>query len=145
MFALSRWWLPALMLLSLPVGGIINEGLGIIAGRGRPTSVDVDRVIGHTDAPPFPSGHVAGAVMLYGFLFVVADRLPNRVARVSIKTTSLAIIGTIGFTRMWYGAHWPTDVLGAYLLGALLLLPIVFYLRRATAWSSPARTDESPG
>jgi undecaprenyl-diphosphatase len=132
-FALSRWWVPALMLLTLPVGGLINESFGILAGRSRPTAADVDRVIGHTDAPSFPSGHVAGAVMLYGLLFFIADRIGYRPLRLAVKIVSVAIPVSMGFARMWYGAHWPTDVLGAYALGGTVLIVLATVYRRLDA------------
>ena len=91
-FVLARWWLPALGMLVLPAGGALNHAFGeYLVHRGRPAADEVSRVIGGTDAPSFPSGHVMGAVMLYGFLFVVADRIALRPARVAVKVASVAI------------------------------------------------------
>ena len=41
----------------------------------------------------------------------------------------LWVLLTVGFGRLWYGAHWPTDVLGGYALGAMLLLPLFWAYR----------------
>ncbi len=133
-FVAARWWIPALGLASLPAGGVINHVVGeYLVERTRPGADQVQRVIGGTDAPSFPSGHVMGAVMLYGFLFVVADRITNTPARRMIKAASVIIIATIGPARVWYGAHWPTDVLAAYALGGMLLIPLVAVYRRLEA------------
>jgi hypothetical protein len=105
----------------------------MVTNHVRPSAEEVARVIGETDAPSFPSGHVAGSVMLYGLLFVVADRIDNRPFRLVVKATALTIIGTIGFDRLWYGAHWPSDVIAAYLLGGLFLIPLVATYRRLDA------------
>jgi membrane-associated phospholipid phosphatase len=129
-FLLARWWLPALALLTLPVGGLINEGFGILTNHVRPAADEAYRVIGHTDAPSFPSGHVTGAVLLYGLLFVIAGRIGNRGVRIGVRAFALTVIGTIGFARIWFGAHWPSDVLAGYLLGSLMLLPVAGLYRR---------------
>ena len=42
-------------------------------------------------------------------------------------------IGIVGFGRMWYGAHWPTDVIGAYALGGAVLTVLVALYRRLDA------------
>lgn len=128
----ARWWLPALTLLTLPLGGLINEAVGLTTNHQRPTAADAERFVS-TSAPSFPSGHVAGAVLLYGFLFVVADRIANRPLRLGIKVASLGVIGVTGFARVWYGAHWPSDVLGAYALGGLLLTALIATYRRLDA------------
>lgn len=132
-FVAARWWLPALAMLVIPAGGLVNEAIGMLTNHVRPTAEEVHRVIGETDAPSFPSGHVAGSVMLYGLLFVVADRISHRPIRIAVKATALTVIGTIGFARLWYGAHWPSDVVAAYALGALVLLPLAAVYRRLDA------------
>jgi membrane-associated phospholipid phosphatase len=129
----ARWWLPALALFVVPVGGLINEGFGLLGNHVRPTAAEVERVIGETNAPSFPSGHVAGAVMLYGLLFVVADRITYRPVRLAVKAATLTVIATIGFARLWYGAHWPSDVVAAYALGGMVLLPTLAVYRRLDA------------
>ena len=133
-FALARWWLPALAMLTLPAGGVIDNLIGDhLVKHTRPTLADVERVVAGTDATSFPSGHVLGAVLLYGLLFVVADRIANRYARYGVKAACIGVIGTIGFARVWYGAHWPSDVLGGYAAGGLLLVALVAVYRRIDA------------
>jgi membrane-associated phospholipid phosphatase len=129
---LARWWVPALALVTLPAGGVINEGIGALTNHVRPSGDEVDRFV-TTSAASFPSGHVAGAVLLYGFLFVLADRFENRAVRTVIKVASLGVVGITGFARLWYGAHWPSDVFAAYALGGLLLLPLVAVYRKLDA------------
>ena len=137
-FTASRWWLPALTMLALPAGGVINEAIGrFIANHVRPDAADVQRVIGETNAPSFPSGHVLGAVLLYGFLFVVADRVESRWLRAAIKTAAVAVIAITGVARLWYGAHWPTDVLGAYAMGGVLLIALICAYRAVERAGGP--------
>jgi undecaprenyl-diphosphatase len=135
-FAAARAWLPALAVMALPVGGLLNEGLGgFIVHRTRPDSAvyDIGRSLPDIDAPSFPSGHVMGAVMLYGLFFFLAGRIENRLLRYGVRGFSASVILTAGFDRVWEGAHWPTDVLAAYSLGGLLLVGIAAAYRRIDA------------
>ncbi|HLT21522.1 MAG TPA: phosphatase PAP2 family protein [Thermomicrobiales bacterium] len=133
-FALARKWLPALAMLMMPVGGVINEGLGaFIVKRTRPDGAEYDiaRWVGEeVTAPSFPSGHVMGAVMLYGLLFFLAGRIENRLLRYAIQGGSVTVMVVTGFERIWEGAHWPSDVLAAYTLGGLLLVAIIAAYQR---------------
>jgi undecaprenyl-diphosphatase len=137
LFVLLRWWLPAMTLLALPVGGLLNQAVSIMVGRGRPTADEVTRVIGETDAAAYPSGHVVGAVLLYGLLFVVADHIPYRLLRIGAKAACVVVILVVGLARVWYGAHWPSDVTAAYALGGLLLLGLIAAYRRIDAVTGP--------
>lgn len=132
-FIAARAWLPVLAVMALPLGGVINEGIGAyIVGRTRPDGevYDIARSGADIAAPSFPSGHVMGAVMLYGLFYFLAGRIENRLLRYSVRAASASVIVITGFERIWEGAHWPSDVLAAYGLGGLLLTGIIAaYLR----------------
>ena len=133
-FAFARWWLPALAMLTLPIGGIVNEGIGhLLVTRTRPHLEELARGSGNDEERSFPSGHVTGAVLFYGLVFVIAGRIQNPLLRRTVRTAAAVPIGLVGFARVWDGAHWPTDVLGAYALGTALLVPLVLLYRRLDA------------
>jgi undecaprenyl-diphosphatase len=133
-FALCRKWLPALATLTLPLGGFINEFIGeVIVGRERPTPDLVQRTVSDIHAKSFPSGHVMGAVLLYGLLFFVARRFNSRWLRLATQIPAAFIILTVGFARVWAGAHWPSDVLGAYAFGGVFLVLLFAAYRRIEA------------
>ena len=131
----ARWWVPALALAAIPLVGPINHVVGeILVGRTRPKLAELARTSGHAGERSFPSGHVIGAVMLYGLLFVVARRITFTPLRLAVQTVSLGLIGIVGFARLWEGAHWPSDVFAAYALGAVLLAGLLaVYARFDTA------------
>lgn len=131
-FIARRWWVPAMAVLALPLGGLINEGVGLVSQHTRPSGDEFVRTV-ETNAASFPSGHVMGAVMLYGFLFVAASRVESAPIRLALRTCSLAVIALVGPARLWEGAHWPSDVLGAYALGGLVLVALVTLYRRLDA------------
>ncbi len=108
--------------------GAINalRGVGSIVkgavNRPRP-SVSLVHVTDHSSGASFPSGHVFSAVLLYGALAVVIEILPlPRILRRIVQTLCLLVVLLMGPARVYAGAHWPSDVLGGYLWGALLLL-----------------------
>lgn len=124
-FSITKRWLPALATAVLPLGGVINQIIGeYIVGRTRPDPDLVVRTVPDIHAASFPSGHVMGAVMLYGLLFFLATRLTQRWLRLGVQAVAGFLIVAVGFSRVWEGAHWPSDVLGAYAWGGLFLVAL---------------------
>jgi membrane protein DedA with SNARE-associated domain/membrane-associated phospholipid phosphatase len=76
----------------------------------------------------FPSGHTAMSVVLYGFLAILLVRQVAGAWRWGLFSGVLLIIFMIGFSRLYLGAHWLSDVLGGYFIGAswVTLLGIVY-------------------
>ncbi len=70
----------------------------------------------------FPSGHAYQSFVLFAFLIHLASMLIHRAwLRRSLQAFLAFLILAIGISRVYLGAHWPSDVLGAYLLGGSLL------------------------
>lgn len=101
--------------------------LKLAVARHRP---DADAAL--TEAPgfSFPSGHSAGAIALYATLgFLLARELPGRGRAIALGTGIALAIG-VGLSRVYLGAHYPTDVLAGWITGAGLA---------AAAWSLSSR------
>lgn len=134
LFLALRWWVPALGLLTLPAGGVINFIIGEhMVSRTRPGLAELERATPWVNERSFPSGHVMGAIMFYGFLFVVARRIPSQSLRLAVQGFSVVTVVAVGFSRVWSGAHWATDVIGAYALGGLLLAGLLAVYTRLDA------------
>ena len=91
----------------------------------------------------FPSGPVTMAMVVYGFFAVlIAREMPGRKRAWPYVLAGL-LVALIGFARLYFGAHWLTDVLGGALLGMgwIALLGIA-YRRRVTRsfWVRPIAT-----
>ena len=127
-FAMRRWWAAAVATALMPLGGLINLIIGeMLVARTRPHLDELKRGSMTWEEPSFPSGHVMGALLLFGFLFVHAHRIDSRAFRCLVMAVSLLIIVTVGPARIWDGAHWPTDVISAYALAGLLLIALLAF------------------
>ena len=131
-WAARRGW--PLLALSFPVAYVLQRPLVLLGwqmwNRQRP------KLIADGIAAPglhsFPSGHVALMVAVYGLLAYLWFRASrSAVERVLIVALVLALLGVTGWARLRLGAHWPSDVLAGYLIGAVWLASVIFALRRA--------------
>jgi len=97
------------MLMALAIAGVIGRGIQIATGRARP-SVRTEEVENRFSAKynAFPSGHVAASTAFFGVL-VFARR------RIGLACLPIPIL--IGFSRMYIGAHYLSDVVCAAVLG----------------------------
>lgn len=110
------------LLLSAAGGPMVNRVVKHLVARPRPTMEHV-RVSGKWANESFPSGHVTFYVCFFGFLFFVAWALLPRgsAARKVVCALSALPVLLVGLSRVYLGAHWPSDTLGAYLFSGLWL------------------------
>ncbi len=103
--ARRRWWLIALILIGAP---LFEHAAKVLVGRTRPQG----RAMG------FPSGHStsAAAFAVLAIYFAVKERW-GRMQRLTLAAAVLGLMVLVGIARMVLHAHWPSDVLGGFLLG----------------------------
>ena len=129
----------AAAVLSFGIGPVLK----FIVDRPRP-SEDLVTVWRSQDSLSFPSGHAFTAVLLFGLLFYLAPRLvPWRWAALLMRVSSASLILLIGISRVYLGAHWPSDVLGGLVYGGLILAFLIYAHRLYSAQNVPL-TQASP-
>ena len=117
MLVRGHW--PGALAVVLAVGatqGIVFAIKELVARARPPASSAWIDAAGHA----FPSAHAASGVALYGLLALyTVQRLHGR-ARVAAGAVALVGVGSIGLTRVYLGAHYPSDVLAGWLVGAVV-------------------------
>ena len=117
-------WAGATVLVALIVNHVLtNVILKDLFGRPRPYMVSEDLVtlIKHLSSYSFPSGHTSCS---FAAAFVLCFMMPKKV---SIPAIILAAF--IGFSRMYVGVHYPTDVLGGILVGFLSAVGAYYFVQ----------------
>ena len=115
-FLYKRFWRELGMLwISSAVGSVLwNFIIGYFA-RPRPpeqTGLPI------TTIPSFPSGHAMSALICYGFLaYLLVPKMPSRGWKWAVGIAALLIVLFDGFSRVFQGNHYLTDVLAGYALG----------------------------
>jgi membrane-associated phospholipid phosphatase len=108
-----------------------------LIGRLRPPAAF--RVVSSETSQSFPSGHALASASILGVLAVVSlPQINHRRKRAAVVVASVLLVALIGFSRMYLGVHWPTDVLGGWLIGAgWLILCLTVRGLRAEAGKPP--------
>ena len=118
----------------------INPVLKLVVDRPRPAD---DLVVVWSDfgGLGFPSGHAFSAIVLFGLLYYLAPAIVSRKMPVAlIRVSSLLLIVLVGLSRVYLGAHWPSDVLGGFLYGAITLILLVG-IHRSLSGTNQVRSE----
>jgi undecaprenyl-diphosphatase len=129
---------------------LVVTGLGALAldptikalvGRLRPI---VPTPITTAPGYSFPSGHALNATVFYGVVLLVFLPIIPRLLRKLATGLVIALVVAIGFSRVAIGVHYPTDVIGGWLLGAawLAITAHAFGHWRAETGQPPRRLSE---
>ena len=110
-FLWMRLWGQLALLLAITLGGgLLTNIAKMFFARERP---DVEAIVPH-DGFSFPSGHAAGSTLIAVWsIYMVLRFIPSRLWRPMLITSSVAVALAAGFSRIYLGAHYFTDVLGA--------------------------------
>jgi membrane-associated phospholipid phosphatase len=116
------WWPAAMSAFAFITTPLTVKLIKLLIARDRPTA---DLYAG-VESFSFPSGHMTNSAVIYGTLAIFAAyALKGGVQKLAIAGFIL-LIGLIGFSRVYLGAHWPTDVIGAVILASVMLFLIAW-------------------
>jgi membrane-associated phospholipid phosphatase len=121
----AAWWrLGRLEAATVAVAALIsplNELVKIIVNQPRPPASLV-HILLPALGPGFPSGHSFFTAMLLGIMaYFVLRYVKPRPFKFFLAATLIFLILLVGFSRVYLGAHWGSDVVGAYILAGVFL------------------------
>jgi membrane-associated phospholipid phosphatase len=125
------WWclgrFKATLIIAAGISSLLNSVFKIAVGRPRPTP-DLVTVYVTETGKSFPSGHAFFAAVFLGLVaYLTFTHFSHRSFRILTSSSILILIFLIGASRIYLGAHWTSDVLGGYLLGAVFLIMFIWF------------------
>nr|WP_303696709.1 phosphatase PAP2 family protein [Brevundimonas subvibrioides] len=117
MLLILRKWLSALLLLIGLAGGVaLSEGLKALFQRERPPAAF--QAVETLNAS-FPSGHALLSTVFYLTVAVMMTRaFPRRRLKAYVLGVGMVFALMVGLTRVYLGAHWASDVMAGWCVGA---------------------------
>ncbi|GHO60671.1 phosphatase PAP2 family protein [Ktedonobacter robiniae] len=103
---------------------VLNQVAKLVFHRPRPT---VAWALVQEDGYSFPSGHAMMSLVFYGmmayFLFHLLRRFPW--LRIIVVVVMLLLVGGIGLSRIYLGAHYPSDIVAGFLASGIWLVTVI--------------------
>ena len=140
-FAIRRRdWRP-LALLGAAVAGAVGlyDIVKALVGRPRPPAAIW---IGHYTGAAFPSGHATQSTAFYAMLALVLGAGLSIRRRAILWGAAALLVLVVGASRIYLGAHWLTDVLAGYALGATWVAIVMAVLLTTSQGTGKARADQ---
>ena len=139
-----RFRLEAIFVLLTSTSSILSKAVKYLIRRPRPTNEQV-RVVHIIKEPSFPSGHVMQYINFFGLLiYLLATNWPSGRIRNSLIAFCAFMIGLVGPSRVYLGAHWPSDVSVGYVYGGLWFAGLMSLYLRIKATIHPPKGKTPP-
>src|ERR1019366_9092030 len=126
---LRKGWRRTVLLFAITLAGaeVLDQLLKLMFHRPRPaTFFALTEPMGYS----FPSGHALVSCAFFGGLAVfAAARTGSRARRCLYYIVAALLIAAIGFSRIYLGVHYPSDVLGGYAAAVVWLFSVALAQR----------------
>lgn len=132
-FLYKKWWSEAILLIgNLALTGILVAFLKNIYQHSRPAIQHLVEEGGFS----FPSGHALASTLIFGtLLIIVSQRIKSVQTKRILQSLMIVMIFIIMTSRVYLGVHYPTDVLGSFLLGlGILHVEFPYYDKLRFQW-----------
>ncbi|MFF7972578.1 phosphatase PAP2 family protein [Streptomyces sp. NPDC007905] len=112
-------WTAVWVAVTIALATIVQQSLKAAVARPRPIWPDP---VDSARYAAFPSGHAMTATVVCGLLLWLLHRYGAGRALwgPAVAVAAVSVVG-VGLTRVWLGVHWPSDVVGGWLFGALVV------------------------
>ena len=143
-FLLTRGRVKQALYTALATGGgaLMGRLLKSLFARERP---EVVPHLVEVHSLSFPSGHSMNSAIVYLTLAVMISRsFEDRKPRIFVIGVAALLVMTIGFTRLYLGVHYPTDVLGGWTVGAAWALAMGLIATRLQEEQKIEQPGEAP-
>jgi undecaprenyl-diphosphatase len=105
----------AILAITVLLADVSSESLKNLYGRPRPELVPHGSYV---YSASFPSGHsTLSAATFLTLAMLIASLEPNRGTKAMVFALAIVLVLGIGFSRVYLGVHWPSDVLAGWCLG----------------------------
>jgi undecaprenyl-diphosphatase len=122
LFLARRSWARVAFVALAYLGAVfLNQVLKAVFQRERPSFASEFL---HYDSFSFPGGHAMESIVVYGAIaYLVVERYP--LSRVAVRLAWLSLVVIIGFSRLYLGVHYPSDVTAGFAAGFVWLFTCV--------------------
>ncbi len=108
-----------LVLINLTTSALLSQALKFIYQRVRPIGYSLVTESGYS----FPSGHSMVNACFYGFLiYLIIKKVKNKTLRNCLCIFLTILIILIGYSRVYLGVHFASDVIGGYVIAIIYLI-----------------------
>jgi membrane-associated phospholipid phosphatase len=115
----------------------------LVWARPRPTLIADGIGSPGASLGSFPSGHLVQAIVAFGMLaFFWARESPARSERTLVAVLFLLVVATTTLARLRLGAHWPSDMVAAGVIGAAWLAAVLRACLRAERRCAPGAAPQ---
>ena len=130
----GRYRTALVVLITAATGEVANIAMKNVFLRARPTVVPHLRDVASTS---FPSGHAMESAIIYLTLGAMLMRLAERrITKLYVMGMAIFLTFLVGASRVYLGVHYPTDVIGGWILG---------FLWASLCWLVAQRFEEQTG
>ena len=114
--AARKWGMAVFVVLAIAGGGLASNLLKSVFVRARP---DLVPHLVSVDSASFPSAHAMNSAVTFLTLGVLLSRTQTQMRlKAYLMGTAIFLTLIVGFSRVYLGVHWPTDVVAGWAVGA---------------------------
>ena len=133
-FVLGGRWEAAGIVVAVAVLNVLQPSLKEIIDRPRPDASDGIAVRAVYTSLSFPSGHAMSGMVVFGMWVWAIHRWTQmaqmgrwaRVGRWTITAGLLVMLVLTGVCSVWLGVHWPSDVVGGWVWGLVVVVAVAW-------------------